>query len=141
MKIRILIALISVVLLTFACSDDDNGTNSPSDNNGDIVGTWTMESYEAVVANQSSGVIDVSGSNFDITFSDNGEFNGYLYNVQGTGYSGSGTYTYNGNKLVITDDGGDKTEYTAQISGDKMTVSSTAKYSGLNYEIIMKFTK
>lgn len=141
MKVRLLITLISVALLSFACSDDDNGTNSPSDNNGDIVGTWKMQSYEAVVANQSSGVIDVSSSSFDVTFSEDGEFNGYLYNVQGTGYSGSGTYSLNGNKLVITDDGGDETEYTAQISGNNMTISSTAKYSGINYEIIMKFNK
>lgn len=139
MKIRLFIALISVILLTYACSDDDNGSNTPSTD--EIVGTWVMQNYEIKVAGQSSGLVDVSDTNLDVTFTEDGEFDGFLYNMQGTGYSGSGTYTLSDSKLIITDEDGEKTEFTVSINGGNLKITSKETITGYNYEIIMNFTK
>lgn len=127
-----------VAFTIMSCKDNDDSPSGPSVD--EIVGTWTMQTYEIKIAGQSSGEADVTAYEHTATFEEDGTFDGYLYNTSGTGVTSTGTYELNGNKLTITDGGG-TSEYEISLSDGTLEIVSKMTVQSIVYMITMTFEK
>jgi len=117
MKKVLLFMLMALPFVFTSCSDDDDDDFTSAD----IVGTWTFSKCEASEVTTSDKVAtdaiieDVKDYVDDdvLTFTSDGKFK--------VNSKEEGTYTINGNKLILTADG-DKQENTISISGNRLIV-------------------
>ena len=117
MKKIVFFMLMALPFVFTSCSDDDDDDYSMTD----IVGSWTFTKCEASeVKTNSEEAKKVITEDLDwddeddvLTFTSDGKF---LVDSKE-----EGTYTLNGNKLIITG-GGEKLESTVSISGSKLIV-------------------
>ncbi|MDN3491341.1 lipocalin family protein [Winogradskyella bathintestinalis] len=135
MKKIYLLALALVTIFSFtACSSDDDGNSNPSEN---LIGEWeaTTEVYRDFVNGElvDSGEEVYGDDEIErVTFNADGTFNSfysesYVNNGEIEEYeiTREGTYTINGDNLVITttdDDGTDITEVSYGFSGGNLEI-------------------
>ena len=87
-----------------ACSDDDESTP------GSIIGTWQAYDVETI---------------YTFTFGADGSYQEqYSYYDSDEVYYDYGTYTYDGENLIVTYDSGSTATLKARVSGDKLYISN-----------------
>lgn len=136
MKLKFLTFILLVFITTFSCSRDESSSST------DIVGKWTLVSFEVSNFEGTGNTIDDSKNKMPrpiFEFKNDGKF---LYNLQNTNVFEEMSYTVNGNQITFGKSlaYGHTPIFSYTIANNTMTLTSSDSHGSYteNTKIVLK---